>query len=460
MLDPRTLRGRLTLTYASALALALLLFAVVSLVILDRTQRGALDQQLATAARATGAIIDVQNGTIALEEVDRVQFRKVLGIQLNGAILARDGTILVSSSTELPNGVEYLANAGLTGLEIQTIHSEEDLLRVAAAPVPRLGPQFGTIVVWRDEGSLLAIEHGAILAFAIAIPLIVALAILAGGQLAQRALSPLTRIAGLAADIEAHDLTARIALPPRDDELGRFCATFDRMLDRLQAAFDRERRFTSDASHELRTPLSVIRAEADLALRRRRAPDEYRRALETIAQEADELEHLTSDLLAAARAQSDSTAPSADCDLAVIAGDVAGRLRVLAGARNITIDAQLAPAAIVRGQREELARVVVALVHNAVKYAPDGGRVEVGVERSAHEVVLRVTDDGPGFSEEALAHAFDRFWQDDTVRSRDGSGLGLAITRALVTQSGGGIELANRPTGGGLVTVRFPAGPP
>ncbi|MBV8579373.1 MAG: HAMP domain-containing histidine kinase, partial [Candidatus Eremiobacteraeota bacterium] len=339
--------------------------------------------------------------------------------------------------------------------------------RVAVVAVPPGRRTLGVAFVWHDLDLVTDLDRRLTLAFGIAIPIIAAFAVVAGSAVAARGLRPLVAMAEIASEIEAHDLSRRIAIPLRDDELGRLVATFDRMLDRLQSAFERQRRFTGDASHELRAPLSVIRAEADLMLRRPRSGDEYRRALEAIAVQADDLEALTRDLLAAARAES-APAESGDVvDLAVIAGEAADRLAVLAGSRGIALARSLPPGALIRGDGDALRRATVCLLHNALKYGRHEGTVTVAVEADENRVRLVVADDGPGFSDAALDHATERFWRDDPARGRadgngeaSGSGLGLSIAAAIVQSAGGTLTLTNRREGGASAVVELPSAGP
>ncbi|MBC5800795.1 MAG: HAMP domain-containing protein [Candidatus Eremiobacteraeota bacterium] len=455
MLERHTLRGRLTLAYASALAVALIAFALLALAVLDTAQRSALDAQLATTARALLAVADVRNGDVTMEEVDRGQFSAITGAKASAAILHPDGNVLLASGYAVPPPIRRAA-MGANGSRYADATVGGDAVRAYVLPIVAGGTKAGTIVVWRDAEAIAALDRSVALAFAFAIPVAVALAVLFGSAIARRGLAPLAHIATVAAEIEGHDLSQRLALPPRDDELGRFAAAFDRMLDRLQHAFERERRFTSDASHELRAPLSVIRAEADLALRKERDPAEYRRALEGIAAEADALEALTRDLLAAARAESKfPSAGDAVVDLAALAASATSRLGILAEARGLALRTAGEPNALVQADHDALARALVTVLHNAIKYARAG--VAVRVARRDDAVVVEVEDDGTGFSPVALDRAFDRFWRDDEARSTEGSGLGLAIARTLVEGSGGTIALSNRAGGGARVAMTFAA---
>ena len=461
MLSPNTLRGRLALAYAAALVVALVAFAALALAVLDGAQRRALDAQLATTARAALALVDSSSTTtIALEPSDRAQFRTIVGAKVSSAIFHADGTVVISSASAIPAPISLRALAS-TAPAYRNVEIGGEVLRLYTAPIVRRGMRLGAIAVWRDADSIASLDRSVALAFAFAIPVLAALAAFAGTAIARRGLAPLDRIAGLASEIEAHDLSERLDLPPRADELGRLAATFDRMLDRLQHAFDRERRFTSDASHELRAPLSVIRAEADLALRKERTAAEYRAALETIASEADALEALTRDLLTVARADGGAAAAVelTTIDLSAVAADAVARLAVLARERGVRVHVDGAPNALVRGERDGLERAVITVLHNAIKYASPNGTVGVRVMHDGDAVELCVSDDGHGFSAEALQRAFDRFWRDDESRTLPGSGLGLAIAKATVERFGGTIAIANG-AGGGVVRVRFPAPPP
>jgi len=456
VLDPQTLRGRLTFAYAAALAVALVAFALLALALLDTAQRSALDAQLATTARALLAVADVQNGDVSMEELDRGQFAAITGAKASAAIFHSGGKVLVSSDYAVPDMVRRTAVEANMG-RYASVTIGGDAARVYALPILAGGRKAGTIAVWRDAESIVALDRSIALAFEFAIPVVVGIAILFGSGIARRGLAPLDRIATVASGIEGHDLSQRLALPPRNDELGRFAAAFDRMLDRLQHAFERERRFTSDASHELRAPLSVIRAEADLALRKERSGVEYRRALEGIAAEADALEGLTRDLLAAARADVEHPGDTESVDVGLVATATTGRLAILADARGLRLRTAVARSAFVRADRGTLERAVVTVVHNAIKYAREDVDVRVACEDGT--VTLAVEDDGAGFSRQALSHAFDRFWRDEEARSTEGSGLGLSIARAIVAKAGGTIVLTNRDGGGARVMMTFSAEP-
>jgi signal transduction histidine kinase len=397
VIDPRTLRGKLALAYAAALLVALIAFAGGTLALLDRTQRDSLDERLGTAVRALIAVSDVHDGRLVPDSRDRSTFNRIAGARLDGAVFSTAGRLLLGDPAALPKGIPPLIHTA-TGLHLSTVEVPDGQLRVAVMPIVRNGATLGVAAVWRDLDPLTDVTQRVGFVFAVAIPIVAAFAILGGGVVAARGLRPLAAIATLASEIEAHDLSRRLGLARRDDELGRLCTTFDRMLDRLEGAFERQRRFTGDASHELRAPLSVIRAEADLMLRRRREPEEYERALRAIAAHADELEALTQDLLAAARAEAPDGEAGEVADLAAVTTEAGERLKPLAVKRGIAVQLSSDGDARVRARGETLRRAVICLLHNALKFARDGGAVTATVRRDGRDVRLAVSDDGPGFS--------------------------------------------------------------
>jgi two-component system OmpR family sensor kinase len=458
-----SLRTRLTIAYAAALVIGLIVFAFVSDVLLDRASRVLIDQRLRSTVEAAASITDkgAQGGD--LDDSDRRQFAKIVGVKLDGALIKSDGTVLISSAAAVPPEVKALARNGEMQTRIMTLTPSGpgwEKIRVATAQLAPGAGVTGIAAAWRADDPIEDIDRPATIAFGVAIPIIVVLAAIAGWAITRRGLAPLTAIANIASDIEASDLNRRLNAPKGNDELGQLCATFDRMLDRLQGAFERQRRFTADASHELRAPLSVIRAEADLALRKPRDGAEYRHALESIAGETSRLEALIGDLLVVARADEGGASRSTFVDFSATASEAAGRLQSVADAKGVQLRSSVEPGLTVLADPESIARVPIVLLDNAVKFAPPGGRVNIIAERNGTSAILRVRDDGPGFSRAGLERATSRFWREDTARGRSGSGLGLAIARAIVEQAGGTITLANAPTGGADVTVYIPLAKP
>ncbi|MDQ2872664.1 MAG: HAMP domain-containing histidine kinase [Candidatus Eremiobacteraeota bacterium] len=404
----RALGARLIRAYVSALLLGLFVFAAIAVVGIDRALRSSLDSRLMTDAQASSAFLDVTNGAVQIDPDDRRQFLNVLGVQSNGALFDVGGNILLSNVATPPRSIVTLARP----LAVQRFVSQgsgDAQYRAYVTPVFRGTDRVGTVVIWRSSDYIDELDRSAIIVFIIAAFLIGGLALAVGSVVTRRALAD---------------------------------------------AFTRQRRFTADASHELRAPLAVIRAEADLALRRERSGAEYRSAIATIALESDRIEKLIDDLLAAARAES-GTLHRHRVELFALCGRVAERIAPAAAAKSIELAVEGESGVYIAADSASLERALLALVHNAVKYAPNDGHVRLRVSGDGAAEV-GVLDDGPGFSAGALEHGFERFWRDDQARGEDGTGLGLAIAKSIVDASGGTLAISNGPRGGAQVICRFP----
>jgi len=240
-----------------------------------------------------------------------------------------------------------------------------------------------------------------------------------------------------------------------DDELGRLARSFNTTLDALERSVEAQRQLVADASHELRTPIASLRANIQVLERADELEPAEREALRAdIVRELDELTALVGDVVQLARgAQPDEALDDVRLDL--VTYTVVERARRRAAGR-VEIVADLEPT-VVTGEPERIARSVSNLLDNALKWSPDGGRVEVTLRGG--EVTVR--DHGPGFDERDLAHVFERFYRADRARGMPGSGLGLAIVRQAAEAHGGSAVAENAPGGGALLRVSFgPASAP
>jgi len=291
-------------------------------------------------------------------------------------------------------------------------------------------------------------------------PVVLALASVAGYWMSRRALAPVDDITSAARSISEHNLSQRLRISRAGDELQRLAETFNQMLDRLEAAFKRITQFTADASHELRTPVALVRTTAELALRQERSDPEYREAIGEILEEAERMSGLLESLLTLARVDSGAEGLSlAEVDLAALIRGVCGRSEPLVGAKQLQFDQVLPDApTVVHGDAHALDRLFVILIDNAIKYTPTGGRIRVALEAQDNEAVITIEDTGIGIPKDALPFVFDRFYRVDKVRSRQagGAGLGLSIARWIIDAHRGSIHLESSPEEGSTFEVRIP----
>jgi heavy metal sensor kinase len=289
------------------------------------------------------------------------------------------------------------------------------------------------------------------------------LGVAAGGGwfLARRALAPVDAIVDAAKQIEAEDLSRRIAAAETNDELGRLVTVLNDMLARLERSFTAVRHFSADAAHELRTPLTILKGEIEVALRSSPTAEEYRRVLASCLEEVDRLSALVEDLLFLARSDSGALSrPTTLVNLAEVLDEVAPALLALAEAAQVCFSTAPSPALWVRGTAPLLFRLLFNLGENAIKYTPAGGRVTVSLRPHEHRAVLEVADTGPGIPPEERARIFDRFYRGDRARSRGGTGFGLAIVRSIVLLHDGQISVESRAGHGSCFRVAFPLAQP
>lgn len=277
--------------------------------------------------------------------------------------------------------------------------------------------------------------------------------------LARRALRPLATMARQARRITAEQLHERLP-ESGDEDLDRLAGAVNDSLARLEAAFDRLRRFTADASHELRTPLTAIRSVGEVGLRGTHGTAEYRDIVGSMLEEVDRMSRLVVDLLTLARADAGEAhlAPER-LDLSALAREVADDLSVLAEERSqrLVVDA---PAPVVASADPgSLRQALVNLVDNAVKYAPERSTIRIAAALRAGSPCLEVIDEGPGIAPEHQAHVFERFYRVDKGRSRamGGTGLGLSIVRGVAEAHRGRVELESAKGKGSTFRIVLPA---
>jgi len=282
-------------------------------------------------------------------------------------------------------------------------------------------------------------------------PLALLIAGFGGMFLTGRALAPVRAATEAAARIGAEDLSERLPIRGRD-EFARLASTFNGMLERLEAAFDRQKRFVSDASHELKTPLTVIKANTSLALAEPDLPTDYRETLVEIDRAADRTSRIVQDLLVLARTEK-GRLPLQEAELSflVLCEAVVQEARRL-HPEGPTVALQVRNETL-WGDRHLLHRLLLNLLDNALRYTPASGSVTITPIANG----FVVTDTGEGIAPEHLPHLGERFYRVDAARARKdgGTGLGLAISRTIAEAHGGTLTIQSEKGKGTTVTVKL-----
>jgi signal transduction histidine kinase len=277
--------------------------------------------------------------------------------------------------------------------------------------------------------------------------------------LAGRALKPLTNIAAETSSISAANLQHRVAVPTTGDEIARLAVGFNELLDRLQATFAELRRFTADASHELRTPLTVIRSVGEMALTKSMTPQQYRDTIGHMLEEADRLTQLVELLLMLARGEAGdppaAPSPVVPVDLVKV---VCAQLQPLAEelGQSLSVHGSADSPTVMNANLVSLA--VFNVIHNAIKFTPNGGCIDIHVGSADSAISIVVDDTGPGIAANEREKVFDRFYRSNRVHSSMGRGFGLGLSIALsaVAKLGGTVTVGQAASGGARISIFIP----
>jgi two-component system sensor histidine kinase MprB len=465
-----TLRKRLSLVAAAAVALSIALAAMVCYWVVRNQLLGQIDSELKAQAQQVllqqpGALSGAGFPSIPASQGGPTPYWQavlpsgsVWGGSNNVKLPIDGDTLRMASATPCvawTSSCYVLDNATVGGshLRILTFHYFAGYNPATGQGVPvavqiarPLGPTESTLSQLRFVLFLLLIGG-------------VALAALLGRMAARRVLAPLAEVTRTAELIgETDDLSRRLEVHA-DDEVGQLARRFNQMLARLEqsrAELDEsvraQRQLVADASHELRTPVTSLRTNIEVLLAGGELDAEDRdRLLADVVEQSEELSALVSDLIELARGDLSREATE-DARLDRIVEECLARAR--RNSPDVEFIATLAPV-VVEGFPDRLARAVNNLLDNAASHTSPGGPVEIVVDSSG----IKVRDHGDGIAAGDLPHVFDRFYRGENSRGRQGSGLGLAIVRQVALAHGGEVTAANAPDGGALFTLFLPTWP-
>lgn len=455
---------RLTLWYGLTLLVLLSLFAASAYLFFKEGLQQDFDRHLDHERHLLTPFIRLEDGVPAFASLDEL---RSVAYQTDGIygtyvrLLAADGRVLYESPNFATHDPLPVVLPGAPEIASVSRVWEGSPLRSHYMPVRAEG---GGLAGWLEvsgfEWSLRQELERLSEALAVGILLSVLLAMGGGHLLARRALRPVSTLTDAARQIRATDLGVR--LPTHfgvHDELTDLAETFNDLIERLEASFRRERRFTSNAAHELLTPLATLRNSVEIVLRRPRTADVYQEKLGVMLEDIDRMIATVRSLLQLARVERLRDMPHEPVDVGRITAEHARRFEERAAAQRITLTHTADPGLYVSADAVRLGEVVDNLIDNALKYTPEDGEVRIRVERQGSEALLVVEDTGVGFEPEQAGQLFDRFFRADTpeVQARAGSGLGLSIVQAIVHVYGGTITAGSEgPHHGSRFEVRFP----
>lgn len=473
---PSSLRARLTLWYTALLAVPLAAFAIASYAAFAQAISGGTDRFISDALTALSReAVGERRVVSAPDEALRRTIAEVRFRDLQ--VVALDSTHRVVATTALAEHDEarrppedldaqitraIVAAPTADSIAFTLGRRNDDHTRVIARHIDLEGQSFRLAAAYSladNDAVLTRIRR----VFLFAIPLLIAAAATGGSFIAKRSLAPVAAMAERAAEITASNLHERLPVGG-GDELVRLARVVNDLLDRLEQAFEQQRRFVADASHELRTPTAILRAEADVTLsREHRSEAEYRESVSTMQSAAKRLTRIVEDLFLLARADSATLAARREhVSLDELVHDVVRDVRSIANERGVRVTLTHAVDAPMLGDADLLGRLVLNLLDNAIKHTPAGGAVEVRMDRVDDRCTVTVTDSGLGIPAEAQSRVFERFFRVDVARAREeqtatsGAGLGLSIGRHIAEMHGGALVLVESRPGRTVFRLSLP----
>lgn len=439
------LRLQMTLLYTLVTALSFVIFIfslywVIQAALLE-------DQKALLQMTYSQVVAHIEN-----EDGQMVVDEREIRLTTNASYRVWDHTSTSLSAAQLPSGLDTPPT------------SSEGIQRIWTDGATWLWMDAQTTVeshvFWvRVTVSLAAVDHTLGILRSISLvagPLLLLLSAFSGLTIARRSLRPIDRIIATAREVAQGDLSRRIQDTAAQDEVGQLTQVLNHMLTRLEASFQREKRFASDASHELRTPVSIIMAYAEtLALET--CPEETVKNAQVILAESRRMQRVIAQLLTITRGDEGKyIMERVPVDLREIALTVLEQMEALAQEKGISLRLRPGGIAWVCGDQSLLTQMMLNLVENALKYNRPEGQVNVSITQNGEECVLTVADDGVGIEPQNLPRIFERFFRADAARDRSGTGLGLPIVEWIVKMHRGTISVDSEPNKGTQFQVTFP----
>jgi heavy metal sensor kinase len=465
MMNIRSLRFRITAWYASLLAGTLLVFGASVYLGLERYLDWTLQRTLVAECRAISTELLSQlpaKDTAWLE----TEINEAYAPEVNGRFIRvvhpPVGVIYLSGSPKDgrfdPWRIPFPSDKEMDGPRKLLFESGNRLL-------------INSLTLTTSDGSRFLVEsgapyhqievtlHGLLLTLAIYMPFMVSLAVAGGYWLMRRSLEPVDEITRRAEGITSTNLSERLPVIRSGDELERLSLALNRMIERLDNAFEHINRFSADASHELRTPLTILQLELEGIAQNYHGDASVGDQIGSALEETHRMSRIVESLLTISRLDAGEVKmDKSHLDLGELATSTAGEMKLLGEEKSIGLRIHAETGVHVVGDRVRLQQVIVNLVDNSIKYTPAGGMIEVRVGREGDSAVLEVSDNGLGIPAHALPHVFERFYRADKARFRagGGAGLGLSIVKAICAAHSGEIRVSSQEGRGSSFRVELP----
>ena len=458
------IKWRLTLWYGGVLSLILIIFASGIFIYFKNSLKDSIDAKIRSIGEVLSSSMTEAHGASVFGNFERY-LENVLGRKPKGKfiqIMDTSGRIGAKMSDiegeALPTSFNALERAMRGEIVYETIERTKPRLRMVTIPIMDNKKVTSVVQVGTSLEDFDETIRKLLLIMIISIPTSIIVTIVVGYFMAKKALRPVDQIRRAAVKISSSNLDEKIDITGRRDELGRLAETFNAMIGRLKDAFQRINQFSIDVSHELKTPLTILKGETEVALRKEREKDDYRKLLLSNLEEIDRMSCIIDDLLLLSKADTKEIKLNIEeVALRDLIMDVCMNMKVVADKKSVELQISELEDVRLKGDELKLRRMLLNVVENGIKYSHVGGKVSVSSYINDGYAWIDVKDNGIGISEDDIKYVFDRFYRADRSRKREsGSGLGLSISRWIAGAHKGSIEVKSQPAQGSVFTIKLP----
>jgi heavy metal sensor kinase len=458
------IKWKLTLWYGLILASILVVFSSGVYVYFRNSLQKSIDAKIKSLGEViSSSITDTHNASV-FGNFERY-LENVLGKKPKGKFIqimdrtGRIGAKMNDIETEtLPTSFSTLERALQGEIVYETIERVKPRLRMVTIPIMDNKKVSSIIQVGTSLEDFDETMKKLLIIMIISIPTSISVTIICGYFLAKKALKPVDQIRKAAVKISSRNLDERIDVGGRKDELSRLAQTFNEMISRLKDSFQRINQFSIDVSHELKTPLTILKGETEVALRKDRDNENYKKILSSNLEEIDRMSKIIDDLLLLSKADlKEMKLNVEDVALRDLIADVCVDMKIFADNKGIGLDVKELEDVKLKGDELKLRRMLWNIVENGIKYTQKGGKIEIMSYISNGFICIDVKDNGIGIPENDIKYIFDRFYRGDKSRKREsGSGLGLSISKWIAEAHQGIIEVKSKTLEGSLFTIKLP----
>jgi heavy metal sensor kinase len=462
----RSIRYRLITLYVCLLALVFVCFGAYTYWGFQKFLIASLEKTLLRRAQQIASTIleelpskgkSYVANEIQMRYAPELNERVIRITDANGQLIYASPNATLLTTTPSPSIPDATSNARPVYLEESS--GKDELLRVVVVSHRLANGNVYSIEVGAPETDITTALHSLILTLMLGFPMLIGVAILGGYSLLGKALRPVDEIVGAAERITYKNLNERLPVPQTGDEFEHISQALNRMIERLDEAFQIANRFSADASHELRTPLTIIQGELEVLANDPSLTPEKVERVGDILEEVERLSHIVEGLLLVSRLEAgEAQMKWSVVNFGELVSSTAEQMELLSTDKLLKLKTEIGPQTMVEGDEIRLRQVVVNLLDNAIKYTPEGGSILLKVYSSANLAFFEITDTGIGISSTAMPHVFNRFFRAEEAKAGrvQGSGLGLTIVQSITEAHRGHVYVESNATGGTKFRIELP----